>query len=417
MRTEYVQESKETELPIDDSEAADLDALGKRLASHTTWWGETDELDEEVPEKSVVRVRRTPAGKWIVRVIDAIGVIAIPGLQIIVKAKIPLDHLLLMFRKASYLPRLDEQRAQIEQSPDLFDLIARWFLSRAEDLLRLGLSRDYELESDEVPSVRGRIEPLKTATHYYTGRLAFDCEYEDFTYNTPLNRLIRAAAQALIGSALLPKEIRTRAMRLAARIEEVDDLRPADIRTVIDRRTAHYRDPVLLAKAILRSLGRTPLAGGHTGWTFLIRTPEVVEDAVRLLLSEALPDVSVGKIPLQITGTSLSLNPDLVFRPLSAIGDVKYKLSTGDWGRTDLYQLVAFATGFRVRHALLVRFRDPSVLTCSDLMVGDVRVSECTWPADSLIPASVAVTQFVHGVRNWIADCTIVHDRQKAFAH
>jgi 5-methylcytosine-specific restriction enzyme subunit McrC len=416
VRTEYIREARDAELALTDVEAADLDALGKRLASHRKWWGEAEEL-EEVHEKSVVRVRRTPAGKWIVRVIDAVGVIGIPGLQVVVNPKIPLDHLLLMFRKADICPRLDEQRTEIEQSPNLFDLVARWFLSKAEDLLRLGLLRDYELERDECPSIRGRIEPLKTATLYYSGHLAFDCEYEEFTYNTPLNRLIRAAVQALIASPLLPREIRTRATRLAARIEEMGDLRPGDIRTTIDRRTAHYREPILLAKAILQSLGRTPLVGGHIGWTFLIRTPETVEEALRLLLSEALRDVSVDKSGLQIPGTSLTFNPDLVFRPLSAIGDVKYKLSTGEWTRPDLYQLVAFATGFRVRHALLVRFREPTVPTSCDLMVGDVRVSECTWTADPLIPASTAAAQFVDGVRDWIANCIVVNDRQKTFAH
>jgi hypothetical protein len=411
VRTEYIQESRETELALTDVEAADLDVLGKRLASRSKWWGVAEELEEEVREKSVVRVRRTPAGKWTVRVIDAVGVVGIPGLQLVVNPKIPLDHLLLMFRRADICPRLDEQHIEIEQSQNLFDLVARWFLSEAEDLLRLGLLRDYELRRDECPSIRGRIEPLETAILYYSGHLTFDCEYEDFTYNTPLNRLVRGAARALIASPLLPREIRTRAMRLAARVEEVDELRPSDIRTTIDRRTAHYREPILLAKAILQSLGRTPLAGGHIGWTFLIRTPETVEEAVRLLLSEALRDVSVDKSGLQIAGTSLTFNPDLVFRPLSAIGDVKYKLSTGEWTRPDLYQLVAFATGFRVCHALLLRFREPTVPACCDLMVGDVRVSECTWTADPLIPASTAAAQFVNRVRDWIANCAIVDDR------
>src|SRR5205823_5364065 len=115
------------------------------------------------------RVRRTPAGKWMVRVSDAIGVIAIPGLQITVKPKIPLSHLLLMFAKTDVWPRLDEQqRTEIQQSADLFELIARWFLSAAEHLLRLGLIRDYELERQEHPAARGRIEALKTATLYYS---------------------------------------------------------------------------------------------------------------------------------------------------------------------------------------------------------------------------------------------------------
>jgi hypothetical protein len=311
----------------------------------------------------------------------------------------------------------DEQRTEIDQSPDLFELIARWFLSTAEQLLRQGLIRDYELERQEHPAVRGRIEPLKAATFYYSGRLVFDCEYEDFTYNTPLNRLIRAAALTLVASPLIPRQIQARAMRLAARIEETDDFRPGDLHVHLDRRTAHYREPVLLAKTIMQSLGRTPLAGGYIGWTFLIRTPEVVENALRLFLAEALPDVAVHKIGLRLRGTTLTFNPDLVFSAPSAVGDVKYKLSSGEWSRADLYQLVAFATAFGVRHALLVRFREPTVLTCPDLTVGDVRVSERTWPADPLIPAPTAAAQFVGSVREWIASCALAHNQWRALMH
>ena len=99
-----------------------------------------------------------------VRVSDAIGVIAIPGLQITVKPKIPLGHLLHMFAKVDVWPRLDEQRTEIEQSTELFELITRWFLSAAEQLLRLGLIRDYEPERQELPAVRGRLEPLNTSS-------------------------------------------------------------------------------------------------------------------------------------------------------------------------------------------------------------------------------------------------------------
>ena len=205
MRFETIQESLDTELPLTAVDAMHLEALWKRLASNTTWWGETDEAEGEPLVRSVIRAQRTPAGSWMVRVSDAIGVIAIPGLQITVKPKIPLGHLLLMFAKADVWPRLDEQRTEIEQSRELFELITRWFLSAAEQLLRLGLIRDYELERQELPAVRGRLEPLRTSLLYYSGQLAFDCEYEDFTYNTPLNRLIRAAAHAVVASPLLPQ--------------------------------------------------------------------------------------------------------------------------------------------------------------------------------------------------------------------
>jgi 5-methylcytosine-specific restriction enzyme subunit McrC len=336
-----------------------------------------------------------------VRVTDAVGVIAIPGLQITVKPKIPLPHLLVMFARAGVWPRLDDQRTAIEHSADLLELITLWFLSATERLLRLGLIRDYGAVCQEEPIVRGRLELLPTAKLYYSGRAAFECEYEEFTFDTPLNRLIRAAALAIAATTLVRRDVRARALRVVARVEEAGDLRSNDLAANVDRRTAHYRDPALLARALIQHVGRTPLAGGHTGWTFLIRTPEVVENALRSYLAEAMQE-SVRRAGLQLKGTALTLNPDLVFGPPSAIGDVKYKLSSGDWNRADLYQLVAFATGFRVDHALLVQFRQPNVPGCPDLFVGGVRVSERTWPSDPLIPGYTAAAQFVDGVRDWM---------------
>ena len=196
-------------------------------------------------------------------------------------------------------------------------------------------------------------------------------------------------------------------MRVACESKRRTNSRPGDLRVKVDRRTAHYREPVLLAITIIQSLGRTPLAGGHIGWTFLIRTPETVEDALRTASVEALPAASVDKTRLQLPGTSLTLNPDLVFSAPAAVGEVKYKLSPGEWIRTDLYQLVAFATGFRVSACSASSIPGAAVSACRDLTVGNVHVSERTWPADPLIPAATAAVQFVGGVRDWIASCTL----------
>jgi 5-methylcytosine-specific restriction endonuclease McrBC regulatory subunit McrC len=116
-------------------------------------------------------------------------------------------------------------------------------------VLRLGLVRDYEVFRREEPSVRGRVALFPTATLYYAGRLAFDCEYDEFTFNTPLNRMIRAAAQAVVAAPMLAQETRSRGIRVAARVEDADDLRAGDLGVEVDRRSAHYREPILLARA------------------------------------------------------------------------------------------------------------------------------------------------------------------------
>jgi 5-methylcytosine-specific restriction enzyme subunit McrC len=334
---------------------------------------------------------------------NAVGVIAVPGLQITVRPKIPLSHLTFMFGKVGVWPRLDEQRTKLDPDTKLIDLIARWFLSATESLVRLGLARDYQVVRSEERTVRGRLDLLPTARRYYSGNLAFPCEYEELTYDTPLNRVVRGAVRTLVGSSLFSEEIRRRAIRLEARLEDASNLRPDDLRVTLNRRTAYYRDSVLLARAVIRNVGRSPLAGGEFGWTFLIRTPEAVEEALRLWLAEKLSNAFIRKEGQQLSGTRLTLTPDLVFGAPTAVGDIKYKLSSGDWNRADFYQLIAFATGFRVKRGLLVQFRRPGVRTCPDLAVGDVRVTECAWPADPLLPPEAAAAQFLDEVGRWVA--------------
>lgn len=106
---------------------------------------------------------------------------------------------------------------------------------------------------------------------------------------------------------------------------------------------------IALGRNLLRWTGRSLAEGGAAAWTFLIRTPEMVEAGVRSVLAERLGPGTVRKEGRQLVGSTLTFNPDLVFGgPAVAVGDVKYKLAGGDWDRSDLYQVVAFATAFRV---------------------------------------------------------------------
>lgn len=193
---------------------------------------------------------RVRAATWRVRVRDAVGLVAVGDLQLVVQPKIPRSHLLYLLAEAEAIPRLDEQRGALAAGLSLWELIALWFLDAAEHVLRLDLIRDYTPVEDELQLVRGRLAVLPTGRAYYQGRISLFCEYDDFRTDTPLNRVVRAGAEAVARSGVLSWSVRRRALRLVMRMDEVGPLESDDLRVRLDRRTAHYADALAPERAM-----------------------------------------------------------------------------------------------------------------------------------------------------------------------
>jgi 5-methylcytosine-specific restriction enzyme subunit McrC len=401
-------ESRPADLEVTVAQAQALQDLGRRLASERSWWG-TDDIEEaEGSERrqSVIACSRLTRTRWRVTVRDAIGVVAVPGLQLTVAPKIPLDHLLYLLERADVLPRLDERPTETAQSSDLWELVARWFVTAAEHVLRRDLMRDYEEHRDRLEVVRGRIDVMETAQAYYAGSLAITCEYEEFTTDMPLNRVLKAAARHVLGSGALSMELRRRASRVVARMEDVGALRREDLRVRPSRTTAHYRDAWMLGRHLLQAQGRRPETGDRRSWGFLLRTPEAVEAGVLAILRDALAVVghTVDKRGRTLTGSSLTLNPDLVFDGGVATADVKYTVpSSTTWSRGQLYQAVAFAVGFGTDQAAVLGFpRRGGRPVPASISVGDVAVRYLGWPADDGLAPQAAAEAMVGEVRSWL---------------
>jgi 5-methylcytosine-specific restriction endonuclease McrBC regulatory subunit McrC len=183
-------------------------------------------------------------------------------------------------------------------------------------------------------------------------------------------------------------------------MEDVGQLQYSDMRYEIDRRSARYADAFLLAKLILANSGRTLHHGEEKAWTFLIRTPELVEQGITSVLQRHLGKDVVWKSGKQF-GT-LTLNPDLAFAT-GNIADVKYKLNKAEWHRPDLYEVITFATGFEASRAAIIDFRTGSDAPVKDVEIGPVKVSNICWNCVSFSDPQSAEAAFVDDVRGWNA--------------
>lgn len=387
MQTFSLVESQRYDLPLTSDEGRQLASLGRKMSRN------------RADEASIIDCSPSSEGHWSIRVREAIGVIQVGATRIVCEPKIPMDHLMHLvglhddaFRTA--------HNAKVEAADDLWPLLAHWFLESTEHLIRSGISRDYVPAEADIPSARGKIVPLPTIINLYRGRVSVACKYEDFTTDSPLNRVIRAATHEVARSRPLSSALRRRAKRAYAHFEGVGDLSASDLDLVeVDQQTIAYKNPLDLALHILAGTGiGIGREADLVGRCFLLRTPDLVETGLRKIVSTSL-DASVRKGKRKLPGSDLDLNPDLVFDSI-AIGDVKYKLRSASWHRPDLYQLVAFATGYEVHSAIKLGFSYvPS--NSSELSVGSVAVSECDWNCS--VPPDVAQDEFILAMRRWWA--------------
>ncbi len=388
-------ESRDSIVDLSDDEAATLQFVGRQLAGTKKWWGSDSDSG---PDPSVVTCSPVGQGRWRMRVSDAIGMIGLPSLQVVIEPKIPTRHLLFLLEASGEFPRLAPQRVRAMRDLHLWELILHWYTSELETLLRRGLLRDYEETYDDLPVLRGSVDAVATGRRYYQGNLAFDCAFDEFDFDTPPNRLLAAAARTVVGVPAGDVMLRRRARRGLSRFERVSELRLGDLRWQTDRRAGYYSTATTLARHIIRGVGRTISHGQEPVTSFLIRTPEMIEAGLRTVLQQELPDRTIEKRGRQLKGSTMTLNPDLVFDSGDSVGDVKYKLLSGDWPRADLYQLVAFATGFRARKGVLIHFAGERDQDLPSLRVGDVQLHAASWlarveiePEEALSGLAVAV--------------------------
>lgn len=394
-----VVESRTTDLDLSRIEAELLIALGAELASNNSWWG-----SQAPPEdRTVIKVEPRGTGGYRVVFRDVVGLVRVGNRHIRVLPKIPTEHFLYLASHSDIAPRFSTTAAHVSSGSDFVELLSRWLIDSAELLVQQGLRKEYQEETDQLREVRGQIHALETVTELVRGRAIAICTYDSLTEDAPLNRLVLAACRRVAQLQAVSEGTRIRARRVAYRFNDVGPLQISDRRVTVDRLSRNYLRVIPLARFLLDGCGVSISAGGLVGTSFLIRTPEIVENGIREVLCGALPEFSVTK-QRQMLGTSgLSMNPDLVLKDGQLIGDIKYKFFSSNWNTPDLNQVVAFATAFGARHCAVFGFATTDGAPRPKAVpVGAVQVRTFAWIASGdMVPADSA-TQLCSEVRSWV---------------
>ncbi len=199
--------------------------VGRRMASGSRGWGRP----AQAPAPSLIECVPYGAGTWNIRVANAVGVIRVGGVQTHHRAEGAARPLASTSSSAQErTPTGLEQGATVIGCGSLASgrpLVRR--IPRATTT-RQDSDSGYRESSGHLAAARGRIRAAATASLLLSGRPQFDCEFEDFDSDIPLNRVLLAAAR---GMPVHPARstVRARARRAAAHMGGVGEIRASDL--------------------------------------------------------------------------------------------------------------------------------------------------------------------------------------------
>jgi 5-methylcytosine-specific restriction enzyme subunit McrC len=298
---------------------------------------------------------------------SSIGAVRLPGLDLLIEPKLPMERVLFLVSYASGRWWTGQQ-AQLESATDLVEAIIPGFVTQVRAAYRRGVPQGYRVEEDALQTIRGRPQMDLLAQRRYGRVPPIDVVFDEFTEDILPNQLVRAAIARVERLPLRNPAIRwpLRAiddMLSAVSVPPFDPRRVPQVRYT--RLTERLRPAVELARLIIGGASFDLAPGAVGAGTFLVDMNVIFEDFVVTALREALrvgPATLVqgarGR-PMHLDAARrVPLKPDLSLWQEGRclfVGDVKYKrIEPEGYRNADLYQLLAYCVATDLPSGILI---------------------------------------------------------------
>ena len=322
---------------------------------------------------------------------QVVGVLAVPGRTVEILPKIDGDDgavraaLVRMLAVALGLRIAEGDLAALDtQRRDLLELLVRLFAERLLAAVRRGLPRRYVTREEDLRLLRGKLDVTRQITHLAARPDRLACRFDELSEDTPLNRVLKAAASRLARLTRTAANARLLA-ELAARFELVGDS-PDPLREPVrlDRTNAAFHDLHRLARLFLEGDWQSTASGRAAGFTLLFPMNVLFEKFVVRCLERALAHQPVRVRP-QARGRHaltdadrhplFALHPDAVIEKAkdavildtnekaegAIVLDTKWKeldpgkdKETLGVAQSDIYQMLAYARSYRASRLILL---------------------------------------------------------------
>jgi len=274
-----------------------------------------------------------------------------------------LENLFFLLGFGPRITRWSETQFPYEQDPDLFKAVTWAFETEVKRTMAQGLVRGYQPRSETLTTLRGRIDVAGQLRTRQGRPFPLECRFEEYTEDTELNRVVKAAHRRLLQVPQLDARL---ARKLRHRYRAFDDVASVEYppgsvpELVFTRLNRHWEVAGHLARLILVQQSLRDREGAVVGTTFTVDMNALFERFVETMVNEEARRAGmklVAQAPRKLT-TDIPIQPDLVLRGEGkdlAVGDAKYKeLKPGEWPHADLYQLLAYCVSLGLPAGLLI---------------------------------------------------------------
>ncbi len=163
------------------------------------------------------------------------------------------------------LSRRDLVNVDAEEFDNIHELFAAILDIGIGQQLKQGLYRDYLYRTEDLATVRGRIDMAGSIRHKVARRQVLSCEYDDLSENNLLNRILKTTALLLIGSEHV-REHKDALKKKMMFFSHVDVLSPRSIswsNVRFHRNNQTYRMLIGMCQLVIEGMLLTTESGEH----------------------------------------------------------------------------------------------------------------------------------------------------------
>jgi 5-methylcytosine-specific restriction enzyme subunit McrC len=284
-----------------------------------------------------------------------VGVVALPsGRQITIDSKVGRSNLLYLLRYANDHPSTTvTERTDLTEGETFLDLLAIVYLDELDYVLQQGLIPTYQGTERTESHLRGTLNVQRQVQRQGLTPTGFECDFEDHTYDTPLNRTVLYAAFVL-GQLVTTQSIEGQLQARITRLRDRVTLEPVSRATVdqlaVTRLTDHYSDLLRLAGLVIEGTFIDAFdPGSQQGVTTLLDMNRIYEQVIERCARTVVQDRTDWTVRTQATTRSLvtgspsvDLRPDFMIEvggDTELVGDAKWKTRRQN---SDIYQMVSY---------------------------------------------------------------------------